>query len=198
MVVNSTYLGEQLKEVATLVKVNKDIQALNGFKVFLQHQARLLQASRHIGVVCLRDLDELHSASLQVGDVADNVVGLESDVLDTGTVVEVHILLDLGLLLALGRLIDGHLDDLVGRRHDDTLQGREFTTKDQHDVALYFVEMVDLRANLAVVNGPKAVEAKCLLVAREVLAIIIPVAEMKRTHYSQILSISFQSWLPTQ
>lgn len=33
----STYLGEQLKQIATLVKVNQDVQALNSLKVFLQH-----------------------------------------------------------------------------------------------------------------------------------------------------------------
>jgi hypothetical protein len=37
----------------------------------------------------------------------------------------------LGLLLALGGFVDGHLDDFVGRGHDDTLQGGEFTGKGQ-------------------------------------------------------------------
>ena len=42
--------------------------------------------------------------------------------LDTGTAIEINVFFDLALLLALGRLVDGHLDDIVGRTHDDTLE----------------------------------------------------------------------------
>lgn len=122
-----TYLGEKLEQVATLIKVNQNIQALNRLKVFLQHQSGLLEPGLHVGVICVRDLDELDSAGLQVGDVADDVVCEKGDVLHTGTVVEVHVLLNLRLLLALCGLVDGHLDDLVGGGHDDTLQSGEFT-----------------------------------------------------------------------
>jgi hypothetical protein len=114
MFVEPTYLSEQLEKVTTFVKVNQNIQALDGLKVFLQNQARLLQPGLHVDVVCLGDFDELHASSLQVGDVADDIVGLESNVLDTGTIVEINVLLDLRLLLALRGLIDWHLDHLVG------------------------------------------------------------------------------------
>lgn len=43
----------------------------------------------------------------------DDVVGAQSNVLDTGTTVKVDILLDLRLLAAHGGLVDGHLDMLI-------------------------------------------------------------------------------------
>lgn len=123
----ATYLGEQLQEVAILIEVDENIQAPDGLKVFLQLQSRLLQTRLHIFIICGWDLDELDAARFEVGDVPNNVVRHESNVLDTGSVVEVNILLNLGLLLALGGLVDGHLHNLVGGGHDDTLQGGEFT-----------------------------------------------------------------------
>lgn len=95
----------------------------------MKGQAGLLQSDLHVVVVSAGDLDEFHTASLEVCDVSDDVVGQESDVLHTGTVVEVDIFFDLRLLLALGWFVDGHLDDLVWRGHHDTLQSGEFTTQ---------------------------------------------------------------------
>ena len=65
--------------------------------------------------------------ALELCDGVDDVFGSESDVLNTGTAIEVDIFFDLGLLLTLGRLVDRHFDDVVGGRHNDTLEGREFT-----------------------------------------------------------------------
>lgn len=66
--------------------------------------------------------------------------------LDARAGVEDDVLLDLGLLLARGGLVDGHLDEVVGRGHDDGVEGRE------------------LGADLGVVDGPEAVEGQALLV----------------------------------
>lgn len=66
--------------------------------------------------------------------------------LDARTRVESHVLLDLGLLLARGGLVDGHLDKVVGRRHDNGVEGGEFG------------------ADLGVIDGPEAVERETLLV----------------------------------
>lgn len=45
--------------------------------------------------------------------------------LDAWTSVEINILLDLGLLLACGGLVDWHLDVLVEIADDDRSEGRE-------------------------------------------------------------------------
>lgn len=61
---------------------------------------------------------------------------------------------------------------------------------------------VNLRADLAVINGPETVESKSFLIAKNMLAkLFFPISYSTNgddTYYSQILSISFQSWLPTQ
>lgn len=108
-----TYLGEQLKKVATLVEVNQDIQASNRLKVLLEDETGFLETGLHINVICLGHLDELDTSSFEVGDIPDDVVGVEGDMLHAGTVVKVDVLLDLGLLFTLGRLVDGHLDNLI-------------------------------------------------------------------------------------
>lgn len=122
-----TYLGEQLQEVTALVKVDQNIQATDGVEVFVQDQTSLLHPHLEILVICVGDLDKLHAASLEVGDIPDDVVCPESDVLNTRTVVEVDVFFDLRLLLALGWLVDGHFDDFVRGSHHDTLQSGEFT-----------------------------------------------------------------------
>ena len=54
---------------------------------------------------------------LQRGDGADDVLGLQRDVLHAGAVVELEVLLDLALALALGRLVDRELDLPAAVRH---------------------------------------------------------------------------------
>ncbi len=67
--------------------------------------------------------------------------------LDAGAVVEIDVFFDLRCLFAGGGLVDGHLDDFVGRGHDDGAEGGEF------------------RAHVVVVDGPEAVEAEAGFVA---------------------------------
>lgn len=91
-------------------------------------------------------VDELDAARAEGRHGGDDVRGQEGDVLDTCARVEGDVLFDLGLSLAGGGLVDGHLDDVVGRRHDDGAQGGE------------------LGADLRVVDRPEAVEGEALLV----------------------------------
>lgn len=148
-------LCEQLQQVTSLVKVNQDIQALQHVEVLLEFQSRFLQALPHRRVVRLGHLDELHATRLQVRDVPDDVVGAEGDVLHARAAVKVNVLFDLRLFLPVRGLVDGHLDDVVGRRHDDGLERGE------------------LGADVFVVDGPEAVEAEhALVVVADVLHLV--------------------------
>lgn len=102
-------------------------------------------------------LDELNTSSLQVLDIPENVVCSQSDVLNAASTIIVDVLLNLTLLLALCRLIDWHLDDLIRRRHNHRLQCRV------------------LGADILVVDGPEAVEAECLLVVFAHCIHLVPV-----------------------
>ena len=70
--------------------------------------------------------------------------------------VEGDVLLDLGLLLSGGGLVDGHLDEVVGGSHDDGAESRE------------------LGGDLVVVDGPEAVEVEALLVKGTGLGHLVP------------------------
>ena len=59
-----TYFGEELEEIATLVKVNEDVKLLEGFEVLLKNHTLLLQTHAHVIIVRLWDLDELKTTGL--------------------------------------------------------------------------------------------------------------------------------------
>lgn len=122
-----TYLSEKLEQVPALIKIDEDVKVADGLKVLVKNQAGLLEPDLDVLVIRVRDLDEFNSACLEVGDVPNNIVGQECNVLHTGAVVVVHVFFDLGLLLADGGLVDGHFDNFVGRGHDDGLEGGVFT-----------------------------------------------------------------------
>lgn len=122
-----TYLRKKLEQIPALVKIDENVKVADGFEILVKNQTRLLETDLDVLIIRVGDLDEFNSACLEVGDVPDDVVGQECNVLHTGAVVVVHIFLDLGLLLADGGLVDGHLDDFVGRCHDDGLECRVFT-----------------------------------------------------------------------
>lgn len=107
-------LREQLQKVPALVKINQDIQTLQHFKVLIELEPRLLKSHLHTIVIRLRHLDELNTSCFQIRNVAYDVVGAQGNVLDAWSAVEVDVFFDLRLLFALGRLVDGHLDDVVG------------------------------------------------------------------------------------
>lgn len=88
-------LCEELQQVTTLVEVDQNIQTLQHLKVLVESQPRLLEPHLHAIVVCLGNLDELDTSSLQVRNVAHDVIRPQRDVLDTGTAVKVDVLFDL-------------------------------------------------------------------------------------------------------
>src|SRR5918994_1630565 len=102
----SNGLREDLQQVALVVAVDQDAQPLQVLDVFLD----LADAPRHLVVVLTRNRQELDAALPQGGDASHDVPGGEGDVLRAGAVVELDVLVDLGLALALGRLVDRELD----------------------------------------------------------------------------------------
>lgn len=116
----------------------------NHVKVLLDLDLGGGQLLAQVLVVGGRGLEEVEAAGAHVGDGAENVGGVEGDVLHTGAAVVLDILLDLRLALAGCRLVDGHLDGLVVVRHHHRAQGAK------------------LRVHLRVVDRPEAVELEAL------------------------------------
>lgn len=85
-----------------------------------------------------------------VSNRLDDVVGFESDVLDSSTPVIVHIFLDLGLLLAQCWLVDGHLDGLLIVGHHDGAQRAVFCV---HLCVIHRPETVKLQVLEVPVGG---------------------------------------------
>jgi len=139
-------LGEDLEQVTGLVIVDQDIEVLDDVQVLRDLGSGTLEAETQVLIVGGRDGQELHTAGTQVGDGLDDILGVEGNVLDTSTTIVLAVLGDLGLLLAHGGLVDGHLDLLGGIGHDDGAQGRVFGV------------------DLGIIDGPEAVEAQLLLV----------------------------------
>ena len=108
-------------------------------------------------VVCVWNLDELDASSLKRRNCLNDVVCPESNVLDSRSAKELNIFLDLTLLLAFSRFVDWHLDQLVGRGHDDGSKSGK------------------LSRDVLVVHRPKPVEAKCLFVVVAGVLHLIPV-----------------------
>lgn len=139
-------LGEDLEQVSTLIEINKNIQLLDDIQILLDLGRRVSKTETQVLIVGRRDRQELHTTGTEVGDGLDDVLGVEGDVLDTGTAVVLAVLGDLGLLLSGSGLVDGHLDLLGGVGHDDGAESRV------------------LGVDLGVIDGPEAVEAQLLLV----------------------------------
>lgn len=142
-------LSEQLQEISALVEIDEDVKLLQGVEILLQLEVNLgrLQPEPHGLVVGVGDADEVDAALAEVGDGGDYVPSTERNMLHTGPVVKVDEFFDLGLLLAGGRLVDGHLDDFVGRSHYHRAEGGE------------------LRTDVGVVDRPETVEPKAFFVA---------------------------------
>src|SRR5262249_38884607 len=107
-------LREDLEQVAVLVAVGEDAQPLQVVVVLVDRA----DAALPLVVVRLRRVEEEHAALLHRLDGVDDVLALQRDVLDARAVVELEVLLDLALALALGRLVDRELDLPVAARHD--------------------------------------------------------------------------------
>ena len=139
-------LGEDLEQVAVVVVINEDLQLLQGVDVFLDLDLGVLEALAELVVVGVRNVEELGAAVAQVLDTLDDVVRAEGQVLDASRAVVVNVLFNLGLALAGGRFVHGHLDGLFPVGHDDGAQGRV------------------LRVDLRVVHRPEAVKHEVVLV----------------------------------
>ena len=146
-------LGKELQEIATFIKVDKDIQSLQGPEILLQPDAGRLQPRPHRIVICFWHGDEVDAALAEVGDGGYHVGRPESDVLHARPVVKIHVLLDLGFLLAGRGFVDGHLDDFIRGSHHDGAEGRELGT------------------DVFVVDGPESVEAEAFFIAMVILAV---------------------------
>jgi len=140
------WLGEDLQEVTFLVKVDQDVKGLQNVDWLNDLALGGLETELQVLVVGRWNGQELNTTGTEVGDRLDNVVGAESNVLNTGTSVVLNVLLDLGLLLAHGWFVDWHLDDFVEVSHDNGTKGRVFGV------------------DLLVIDGPETVEVEGTLI----------------------------------
>src|SRR5688572_30812211 len=107
-------LREDLEEIAVGVAVDEDPELREPVERLVDPADALLE----IGVVRRRHREELDAALAQRADRREDVVRGEREVLHAGPAVELEILVDLRLLLALRRLVDRELDALVPARDD--------------------------------------------------------------------------------
>jgi hypothetical protein len=82
-------LGEDLKQVSTLIEIDQDIQPLEHVYISSERPGHLCQAFPQIGIVCSRYTEELDTARLEPSYGSHNVVRAEGYVLDSGAVVVV-------------------------------------------------------------------------------------------------------------
>src|SRR5215212_7411786 len=99
-------LCEYLKQITFIVAIDENAQLLKRREVFIDFP----DASGNAVVIRRRDLEEFHSARLQVAHRLYDVVRRNRYVLHSGTIVELEILIDLRFLLSFGRLVDRKLD----------------------------------------------------------------------------------------
>lgn len=150
-------LRKQLQQVTPLVEVNQDVQSLEHLEVLIQRQPALLQPHLHTIIVCARHLDKLDTACLEIRNRRHDIIRPQCNMLYPRTAVEIHVFLDLALLLPLGGLVDRHLDDFVWTRHDDRFERRV------------------LCANVVVVDAPEAVESEHFFVVFACVFHFVPV-----------------------
>jgi hypothetical protein len=107
-------LGEDLQEVAVLVSVYKDIIFTYQFPVFFN----LSNPVPDSVVIALRNGEKFESVPSELSDCGQDIRSVKGDMLYTGGVVEVDVLLNLALSLSRSRFVDGKLDvsSIVG--HD--------------------------------------------------------------------------------
>src|ERR1051326_451088 len=98
-------LREDLQQVAVVVAIGEDAEPAKVRIVLVD----LADAFGNVVVVRVRRHQEEQAAILQRLDGLDDVRGRQRDVLHAGPVVELQVLLDLALALALGRLVDWEL-----------------------------------------------------------------------------------------
>ena len=140
-------LGEDLQQVALVVVVDEDLLALQDVDVLLHLHILCSKTSAQVVVVGVGDLvEELDASVLHACHRLNDVLSAHGNMLHAGTSIEVTELLDLTLTLAVGRLIDRHLDLLIEVSHHSRSKRAE------------------IRVDHLVVYGPEAVEIEHLLV----------------------------------
>src|SRR6187200_2217208 len=107
-------LGEDLQHVALVVAVDEDAQAAQVLEALLD----LADPLRDVVVVGLGHGQELDPALAHLGDRLDDVAGGDGDVLRAGAAVELEVLVDLRLALALGGLVDRELHEALAVADD--------------------------------------------------------------------------------
>jgi hypothetical protein len=100
---------EQLEQISLVVIVDQDFQSFDFVDVFLDFDGHVREVLPQVGVVGLRNLEEVDPSVSEGVDGGKEVIGVEGDVLDSGSGIVVDVLLDLASLLAGGRLVVGHL-----------------------------------------------------------------------------------------
>lgn len=80
-------LGEDLKQVSTLVKINQDIQPLEHVYIRSKCPGHLCQAFPQIRIVCSWYAEELDTARLEPRYGSDDVMCPEGYMLHSGSVV---------------------------------------------------------------------------------------------------------------
>ena len=118
-------LREDLQQVALVVAVGEDAELAQVVEVLVD----LADPIGQLLVVAARGDEEADAALLQRAHGGDDVGRRQRDVLHAGAAVELQVLLDLGLALALGRLVDRELDAAVAvghhLRHQRRVLGRD-------------------------------------------------------------------------
>ncbi len=99
-------LGEDLQQVAVLVAVGEDLQLAQG----VDGDAGVAHPLPQRVVVGVRGVQEPDPGRAHGAHGPDDVVGVEGDVLHARAAVELQVLVDLGLLLGDGGLVDRELD----------------------------------------------------------------------------------------
>src|SRR5687767_9234510 len=99
-------LREDLQQIALVVAVDQDAQPAQ----VVERLGDLPHPVRHVLVVRLGRAQELDAALGQLRHRADDVARGQRDVLRARALVELQVLVDLRLALALGRLVDRELD----------------------------------------------------------------------------------------
>src|SRR5688572_4095756 len=115
-------LREDLQQVAFIIAIHEDSEVPQRTEVFINGPDPFEQRV----VVDRRHAQELHATVTQGGYARDDVIGRDGDVLYARATVELEILVDLRLLLAGGRLVDGEFDAAVPIGHHLRHQRRIF------------------------------------------------------------------------
>ena len=113
--------GEDLQEIALLVIVHQNLVLLKEIDILGNLDWHVWKIFPETVVVSIGNVEEIDSSGSHLLHSRDNILGLKSDVVNTGVVVVVYKLLNLRFLLTDCRLDDRHLDVFVVIGNHDRL-----------------------------------------------------------------------------